>query len=367
MLGKPPDTVPSMLKVKSEGFQDCSMKRKIISSEHTLEKPAKRIKLAPLPSVEGEMKVGDYVRVTQVCQMQYENARGKLIEYLPNKGKWRVDLFDFSKILRIKTHNLRKIDEIRLMPPSNYKILSNVTRELVLNYDGKPHARIRPKEGCTISSVIQKQDGIVEINIPNETITLLPGLLSSAQCKALIRIANDVGEKDSWDETFKSERSKFNVEEISRRMMRRFPEKYIRYRELMNIAKINIENKLGLHLDFHDEDFYIIRYRFNDREGRFKHSWHTDCDDEPGFQPMIILLNEDFQGGGTGYKSESVRVSIQPLRAGTALLHSHKIFHGGLPITEGTRYIAVAFPKLLIPQSPPRLSFLPPRDDMIVE
>jgi transcription antitermination factor NusG len=118
MLGKPPDTVPSMLKVKSEGFQDCSMKRKIMSSEHTLEKPAKRIKLAPLPSEEGEMKVGDYVRVTQVCQMQYENARGKLIEYLPNKGKWRVDLFDFSKILRIKTHNLRKIEEIRLLPPS---------------------------------------------------------------------------------------------------------------------------------------------------------------------------------------------------------------------------------------------------------
>ena len=67
----------------------------------------------------------------------------------------------------------------------------------------------------------------------------------------------------------------------------------------------------------------------------------------PGsFASVNILLSaaDDFSGGGTGFAAFGWRPEAVPdVRRGDALLHRGDVEHCGLPVTRGTRYIAVAF------------------------
>ena len=62
-----------------------------------------------------------------------------------------------------------------------------------------------------------------------------------------------------------------------------------------------------------------------------------------------MLLNDpaDFEGGGT--RIESLNATVKPERAGDVFMHSGQMLHGGTAVTEGVRYILVAFIDIVKP------------------
>jgi hypothetical protein len=84
-------------------------------------------------------------------------------------------------------------------------------------------------------------------------------------------------------------------------------------------------------------DMFVVRY---DGEGQQALDMHTD-DCHISFN---ILLNDDFEGGGTRYYNLNDN-SYQDANAkpGQVLINNAMVLHEGLPTTKGTRYILVGF------------------------
>jgi len=53
-------------------------------------------------------RVGDDVRLVRVARQDYENCRGRLVEYVPAKEKWRVHLEYWDKIVVVRPINIVK-------------------------------------------------------------------------------------------------------------------------------------------------------------------------------------------------------------------------------------------------------------------
>lgn len=54
------------------------------------------------------LRIGDDVRLVRVARADYENTRGRLVQYLPDKDKWRTYLKEFDKIVLVRPSNLEK-------------------------------------------------------------------------------------------------------------------------------------------------------------------------------------------------------------------------------------------------------------------
>ena len=84
---------------------------------------------------------------------------------------------------------------------------------------------------------------------------------------------------------------------------------------------------------------FVVRYDYN-KQPELK--IHTDT----GHISFNILLNDEFEGGGTRFITsigdEIYNFTVKPQK-GQVLLHSARIKHEGLKITNGTRYILVGF------------------------
>ena len=52
-----------------------------------------------------------------------------------------------------------------------------------------------------------------------------------------------------------------------------------------------------------------------------------------------ILLNDEFEGGGT-YFNDGI---IYKPNTGDLCIHTGKVYHSGVPITSGTRYLLICF------------------------
>jgi hypothetical protein len=90
--------------------------------------------------------------------------------------------------------------------------------------------------------------------------------------------------------------------------------------------------------NIHDEmeaniiDGFIVKYSENGQTG-------VDIHKDEGFLTFNILLNDNFEGGGTWFE-DGVNVKLE---IGDLLVHSGKISHSGKPITKGSRYVLVGF------------------------
>lgn len=84
-------------------------------------------------------------------------------------------------------------------------------------------------------------------------------------------------------------------------------------------------------------DMFVVRYDDNGQNGLRQH-----CDE--GTVSFNVLLNDEFEGGGTRFHDRIMRTSftVNP-QPGQALVHNANILHEGLPILSGTRYILVGF------------------------
>jgi predicted 2-oxoglutarate/Fe(II)-dependent dioxygenase YbiX len=88
------------------------------------------------------------------------------------------------------------------------------------------------------------------------------------------------------------------------------------------------------------ERMIFIRYDVGDRFGV-----HTDAPYIPdarskSMYTLMIYLNENFEGGATGFPG--LRRVVQP-RTGMALIFPHRVQHEGLPVTNGTKYALHTF------------------------
>ena len=54
------------------------------------------------------MRTGDNVRLVRVARSDYENCRGRLVQYLEGKQKWRVHLEYWDKIVLVRASNIEK-------------------------------------------------------------------------------------------------------------------------------------------------------------------------------------------------------------------------------------------------------------------
>jgi len=83
---------------------------------------------------------------------------------------------------------------------------------------------------------------------------------------------------------------------------------------------------------------FIVRY---DHDSQPELNKHTDS----GHISFNILLNEEFEGGGTRFEHglETLQsFTINPVK-GQVLTHTARLDHEGLKVTKGTRYILVGF------------------------
>lgn len=84
---------------------------------------------------------------------------------------------------------------------------------------------------------------------------------------------------------------------------------------------------------------FVVRYTPDTQAALARHTDDADIS-------FNILLNEDFQGGGTKFWQRSSMepfVTVKPARAGQVLIHSATLLHEGWKVTEGTRLILVGF------------------------
>ena len=98
--------------------------------------------------------------------------------------------------------------------------------------------------------------------------------------------------------------------------------------------KINKSYCISSKTKYNILDLFIVKY---EKDKQTSLELHHDG----SFLTVNLLLSNinDFEGGGTFF-SDGI---ISYLEQGDMLVHSGKIKHAGLPITNGTRYLLVAF------------------------
>ena len=84
-------------------------------------------------------------------------------------------------------------------------------------------------------------------------------------------------------------------------------------------------------------DIFIVKYEYNKQNNLEKHL-------DGSLFSFNILLNDpnDFEGGGTRFYYKNDIISCENTKGGL-IIHSGKVYHEGIPITKGIRYILVGF------------------------
>ena len=82
------------------------------------------------------------------------------------------------------------------------------------------------------------------------------------------------------------------------------------------------------------EDLFVAKYSLEAQTSLAKHRDGSELS-------FVITLNDAFQGGGTQFVHDDL--TIAPRIPGTAVLFCGRLWHAGVPITQGTRYILAGF------------------------
>lgn len=139
-------------------------------------------------------------------------------------------------------------------------------------------------------------------------------------------IVDECDKHNKWDsdkyfEIATQDVSVFSIETIKHYVIKILEKMYVTIKECYSI-----ENKI----DF--RDIFVVKY---DTDKASFLSMHTDND----FLSFQILLNNDFEGGGTYFADG---ITMKPEK-GDLIIHNGQQIHGALPITKGKRYLLVGF------------------------
>ena len=84
-----------------------------------------------------------------------------------------------------------------------------------------------------------------------------------------------------------------------------------------------------------NEMWRYYKYVPGERFKLHKDGSHRRSETEQSLFTLLIYLNDDFEGGATGFNRE---FDVQP-KKGTAIVFNHDIKHEGKPIMDGIKYV----------------------------
>ena len=89
-----------------------------------------------------------------------------------------------------------------------------------------------------------------------------------------------------------------------------------------------------------NERFRAYRYEPGELFARHYDASYERSPRESSQLSFIVYLNDDFEGGSTGFyhSDDRPRVAVRP-RAGTALVFDHYELHDGAPVVSGRKYV----------------------------
>eukprot|EP01091_Cochliopodium_minus_P009855 TRINITY_DN2520_c0_g1_i1.p1 TRINITY_DN2520_c0_g1~~TRINITY_DN2520_c0_g1_i1.p1 ORF type:complete len:550 (-),score=139.63 TRINITY_DN2520_c0_g1_i1:318-1967(-) len=182
------------------------------------------------------------------------------------------------------------------------------------------------------------------LQVPNARCFVLENFMNEEECKFYIEQVEKIGFDDLKNEFDKSYRSNDRslvlseklAEILWERMKPCFDENDFVCVRPMGFGNQGIWKPVRL-----NECFKFGRYKKgNHFSGHIDGPW-IPTNDESSIFTVIIYLNEEFKGGETNFCDKDTKKShdqVKP-KTGSVLFFNHDVYHEGLPVEEGTKYI----------------------------
>ncbi len=174
------------------------------------------------------------------------------------------------------------------------------------------------------------------MSIAPDLISLHPGLISIQECHALIDLSQALGLADATL-TGRWYAPRGFVVSDGRHNQRAAIEDFELAEALWQRVKRNIPDKLdGKSAVGLNERLRFYRYTAGQRFAAHTDGFFIRSELERSLLTLILYLNEDFIGGETYFLNSETLVAPQ---AGKVLVFAHQLWHEGLPVSSGTKYI----------------------------
>jgi hypothetical protein len=174
------------------------------------------------------------------------------------------------------------------------------------------------------------------MNSTTEVIHTRASFISQEECKALIDLSNSLGFADATLEgKWKAPRGFFvsNGRHNSRAAIEDFELADALWQRVKRIVPKKIDDKSVIGLN---ERLRFYRYTSGQRFAAHLDGYFIRSEFERSLLTLILYLNEDFTGGETFFLNSETLVAPQ---TGKALVFAHQLWHEGLPVKSGTKYI----------------------------
>lgn len=174
------------------------------------------------------------------------------------------------------------------------------------------------------------------MNSSTEVIHTRASFISQEECEALIDLSNALGFADATIEgEWNAPRGFFvsNGRHNSRTAIDDFELADALWQRVKGIVPKKIDNKSVVGLN---ERLRFYRYTSGQRFAAHTDGYFIRSEIERSLLTLILYLNEEFTGGETFFLNSETLVAPQ---TGKALVFAHQLWHAGLPVKSGTKYI----------------------------
>jgi hypothetical protein len=163
----------------------------------------------------------------------------------------------------------------------------------------------------------------------NEKYDILTKLLLKDKCDKIINEAEDYGSKNGWTSNRHDDYPTYDNQITEDWKCHQFIENICKQKIYPALAGMyNIDSK-----DIGINEFFIAKYDM-------KHQRELDAHRDGSEFSFVIVLNDDFSGGGTYFVDTKKHISLEK---GDCLVFSGQNKHKGVKIQSGTRYIIAGF------------------------
>ena len=170
----------------------------------------------------------------------------------------------------------------------------------------------------------------------NDFLSISPRQISKEECQALIDLSNTLGFADATIAgEWKAPRGFFvsNGRHNSRAAIDDFQLADALWQRVKRSVPEHLDGKAVVGLN---ERLRFYRYTSGQRFAAHTDGYFIRSISERSLLTLILYLNQDFTGGETFFLNSETLVAPQ---TGKALVFAHQLWHEGLPVQRGTKYI----------------------------
>ena len=166
-------------------------------------------------------------------------------------------------------------------------------------------------------------------------VATIQNVLSAEQCRELIVKIDALGPEIAPINTLNGTEVRTDVRNNERVMF----DDHDLAAQILEVAKPHAPAEMrGRKLVGANERFRCYRYRPGMKFAMHADGAYRRNDDEQSFYTFLVYLNEGFGGGETKLLT-SPEYNVKP-KVGLGLMFQHPIFHEGVTVTYGTKYVA---------------------------